>query len=330
MNPRKESSSNAPPAASTPRARLPSDLFNCYKQYKANTDRLASWLGATAHLLGYSFPHAQLSTPGVHASVNPRPSGRLKGKARKAAATGGSSNGDARQRSGLHNPLTNLINGNFSIEVGDDDDDSMTTAAAALPPTLLNTNQFVDLARFITAKVDPPVTVPSRILGWARSAIKSRRLCADWFGADQSGDSAVKRSNQSHQFFITILEQVVDILATRVARTSQQSQQAVGIAIAFNRFAALNVGDNEDADGDVDADADDDDWDTVDSLVDATVSGQPGQCTEEPKGKRQRYCAKLRDEDIELALLDHLLMLDRTRLFIRETWQNRGQDATRS
>ncbi|ORZ35745.1 hypothetical protein BCR44DRAFT_61025 [Catenaria anguillulae PL171] len=289
--------------------KLPTDLFNSYKRYKANTDRLASWLGATAHSLGYSFPGAHGRTQ--YASDPPRPankapsSGRLKGKARKSAQKQAS------------NPFDSGPSDDVMVSVPD------ATTTAPAPPTLLSTNQFIDLARFIVANDDPPITIPSRIVGWASAAIASRRICAEWFQRNQ--DANVERSNQSHQHFIVILEQVVEILAHRVGKpVKPQQQSADEIDFVTNRFSALQTDDSEQActDNDPNDDQDDNDnWDTVDMLVDQTLASVVSQPTDTSKRAHRRYRAEPSQEDVTFALVEHLFELEQVRKFIRETWQ---------
>jgi len=60
---------------------LPLALFGAYRQYKQDTDAVASWLAATARAHGY--PADLLAN---YSPPEPPKSGRLKGKARKEAA----------------------------------------------------------------------------------------------------------------------------------------------------------------------------------------------------------------------------------------------------
>jgi hypothetical protein len=63
---------------------LPSSLFSAYRQYKQDTDAVASWLAATARAHGY--PAELLTNKDTDSPPSQQPkSGRLKGKARKQA-----------------------------------------------------------------------------------------------------------------------------------------------------------------------------------------------------------------------------------------------------
>ena len=70
-------SSNSLVAFTTAMTTLPPFLFDTHKRYKEDTNRVPTWLAETAQKCGYYCLNA-----GAHES---RPSGRLKGKARKEA-----------------------------------------------------------------------------------------------------------------------------------------------------------------------------------------------------------------------------------------------------
>ncbi|RSL99617.1 hypothetical protein CEP52_009659 [Fusarium oligoseptatum] len=66
---------------------LPPQLLGTYRQYKLDTDSVASWLASTAISRGYSADLLATS----HSTPAPKTSGRLKGKARAKARSSGES-----------------------------------------------------------------------------------------------------------------------------------------------------------------------------------------------------------------------------------------------
>ncbi|KAI8716520.1 hypothetical protein NCS52_00946100 [Fusarium sp. LHS14.1] len=69
-------------------AMLPAQLSGTYRQYKQDTDSVASWLASTATARGYPVDLLAHS----HPTPAPETSGRLKGKARMKARSEGASN----------------------------------------------------------------------------------------------------------------------------------------------------------------------------------------------------------------------------------------------
>lgn len=99
---------------------LPGTLVSVYRQYKQDTDAVASWLASTAKACGY--PKDLLSPV-----TNPTPSsGRLKGKARKEAKKAG----------------------------------NVSTAQPAAAKYIVALKDFVPLAEFIARSQEPLVSVP--------------------------------------------------------------------------------------------------------------------------------------------------------------------------
>ncbi|ORZ34816.1 hypothetical protein BCR44DRAFT_47049, partial [Catenaria anguillulae PL171] len=72
----------------TAKLHLPDFLFGKHRQYKADTNRLATFLAETAHRLGYADAIGQESAIASADAAQPK-SARLKGNARKAAAAAG-------------------------------------------------------------------------------------------------------------------------------------------------------------------------------------------------------------------------------------------------
>ena len=109
-------------------ATLPDFLFDTHKRYKADTNRVAAWLVETAQKCGLTLDSQPSSS---------RPSGRLKGKARKEARVAG------------------------------------TPTATTYLRHIVTVKGFTDMAQVI-AQQKPKIPVPDSILGLLRSAISLR------------------------------------------------------------------------------------------------------------------------------------------------------------
>jgi hypothetical protein len=144
---------------------LPDFLFDTHKRYKADTNRVSQWLAETAQKCGFDL--------GPQPSTS-RLSGRLKGKARKAARL---------------NP---------------------SPATTASSPHIVTVQGFTDTAEFIVQQT-PPIRVPDTVLGLLRSAVNLRQRCSTWF-QKQSNQEDLGESTDKHSHFIGILEDVLKIL----------------------------------------------------------------------------------------------------------------------
>ena len=148
-------------------ASLPEFLFDTHKRYKADTNRVAEWLAQTAQRCGLKLETQPSAS---------RPSGRLKGKARKEAR--------------------------------------MTTNSSPTAPSLrhiITVKDFTDMAQLIVQQ-KPALRVPDTILGLLRSAINLRRRCSDWFQKKSTQKDQLRESTQKHSHFIGVLENVLQIL----------------------------------------------------------------------------------------------------------------------
>ena len=64
---------------------LPDFLFSTYKQYKTDTDKIATWLAETAKKCGYKSASNGVSGPGSDDAAQTSKQPKLKGRARKLA-----------------------------------------------------------------------------------------------------------------------------------------------------------------------------------------------------------------------------------------------------
>ncbi|ORZ39295.1 hypothetical protein BCR44DRAFT_1427613 [Catenaria anguillulae PL171] len=309
--------------------KLPPSLFECYKLYKMDSERLAAWLCETATSLGFKFSQTADRTSTTATAASNGGGGRLKGKARKAAAAGNPTE-----------PATPLTAKSALITSGREDPQVPEVVAATMPAS-----QFIPAARFIADSTKPVVSVPHRVIDWACRAIHYRRYCSDWFRSDSAQVSTPEKekSDRSHVHFISVLESVVTILAPRVGsrgRASSPSAPAApesGVELLQSRFAALAVDDHAlDEEGEAKNVGDEDDdsqaWDAVYSLVEEGLTNKQPTRTKTPTGSRVRtpsprkvYRVKHAVEDDEdeilMAYIDYLFLLSCTRKMVQDTWR---------
>ncbi|KAM6523044.1 hypothetical protein FSOLCH5_003669 [Fusarium solani] len=198
---------------------LPIQLLGIYRQYKQDTDSVASWLASTAKACGY--PADLLTTTGSKSGETQAPkSGRLKGKQRSKARGGGRAKPKpkpAEKKTAKH---------------------------------VIAIKDFLPLANFIAGRRDPAVSVPDVFSTTIDRLITLR----SGFGSKLS-DNGVQpdpKSDEKHGYFVGVLEAVREAL--RPGMTSTTATVAVDAAIdASNdasrdatkdlgsRFAALSV-----------------------------------------------------------------------------------------
>ena len=163
---------------------LPESLYGTYKQYKADTDKFVTWLVETAQLCGHRLPRSQLPS---EPELPPVKAPKLKGRARKLVR-------DAAQETAKNK--AKIGTETFIVGVGD----------------------FLPMAEAIANfKRKPPVEVPWTFVMVAKRVLLARKRCTEWF-QQQSQDRNADLRNQSHLYFINILEHVVEILTPRFAK----------------------------------------------------------------------------------------------------------------
>lgn len=151
---------------------LPPQLLGTYRQYKQDTDSVASWLASTAIARGY--PADLLATA-------PKTSGRLKGKARTKARSGGASN----------------------------------PKPANEKRHIIAIKDFVPLANFIAGRRVP---VPGVFSTTIDRLIALRSGFGDKLG--ETGAKPDPESDQKHGYFVGILEAVRKALRPRMVPTT--------------------------------------------------------------------------------------------------------------
>ncbi|KAE8354727.1 hypothetical protein BDV28DRAFT_130402 [Aspergillus coremiiformis] len=167
-------------------------LTSSYLQYKEDTNSVASWLATTAKKCGY---------PVNSSSAAGTPTGRLKGKARKAAKAQKAS----------------------------------TTPSSRQPTYTIAIKDFVNLAELIASYNNPPIRVPSSFVTILERAISTRRRHGDFLPTKDH------IAAQGHNYFIGILEHVRDTLRFRfpveMAATEDNPRQKDDV----NKFVGLEV-----------------------------------------------------------------------------------------
>ncbi|OIW25606.1 hypothetical protein CONLIGDRAFT_708227 [Coniochaeta ligniaria NRRL 30616] len=172
---------------------LPPSLTSTYRQYKHDTDVVASWLAHMGRRIGCPDELLASAPAAGPTAAKKVAGGRLKGKARKQAKAG---------------PSSSAPPGGAAPEAA--------PASAAPPPDLpkyvLAIKNFVPLAEFIgSSEIDKyKVDIPHTFVAAIERAISVRRAFASLL-QKQGIDSKLKR-DAKHSFFVGVLERVRDLL----------------------------------------------------------------------------------------------------------------------
>lgn len=156
---------------------LPDFLSGRYRQYKADTQRIATWLASTAERCGYALTGP---TPGAEMNY-----GTSLVKTRKQKKKAQARQLEQKAQQGQR----------YRIKLKD----------------------FTALANYIVGFDKPPVEVPSNLFSAFGRAIGARKRCASWFQKQAKSDDTVRESNHMHRYFIGVLEKTLVALRPRCA-----------------------------------------------------------------------------------------------------------------
>jgi hypothetical protein len=155
-------------------------VYTSYKQYKTNTDAVATWLLATAQK--YGCRDYDSSDKPLAASTAPR----LKGKARKVAREADAAAGKQSRPSAR----------TYRIEIKD----------------------FIKLAQYIAKSTKPQIKVPGSVVRDLQQAIHMRRRHQAWLvGAPTETNSTT--SDHRHTHFTQTLETVMEVFRPNMPET---------------------------------------------------------------------------------------------------------------
>jgi hypothetical protein len=183
---------------------LPPHLFSAYKQYKEDTDAVASWLATTAKRYGY--PSDLLE--GASGASQSTSTARVKGKARKAAKAAAAAATESSSKPSASSKYT------IAIKI------------------------FIPLAEFIATRT-PPVTVPTTFSSIINRVIRIRSTFDQRIS--RHGQETDRDSKQNHDYFVSILEKVREVLNARLPASVLSDTSDTQMQNATNIFAALTV-----------------------------------------------------------------------------------------
>ena len=157
---------------------LPESLFSTYKQYKVDTDKLATWLAETARKCGYSSDRLTPAEP-----QEPK-----------------------LQEGGPKNPPKDNVRADCDITQG--------PCSRNATRYVIAIRDFIPMAEHIVAFQSPSVVVPDGVVKIITRTILARRRCAAWFEQQAQGNNLLNCLT-SHSFFIEVLEKTRDTLRPR-------------------------------------------------------------------------------------------------------------------
>ncbi|RSL78304.1 hypothetical protein CEP51_008303 [Fusarium floridanum] len=186
---------------------LPPALVSVYREYKKDTNSIASWLASTAKECGYP-PDLLSNTPcpqqQQQQQQEPAKTGRLKGKARAAAK--------------------NKAKGT-------------TPEAPSVPRYIISIKDFISLAEHISASKIPALSVPEVFFNTLHRVIAVRSSFSEKLS--RHGAEPDIESDARHSYFVGILEKVGEVLKPFKPPTASSSSDAVDALT--NQFDALEV-----------------------------------------------------------------------------------------
>ncbi|KAI6779144.1 uncharacterized protein J7T54_007599 [Emericellopsis cladophorae] len=196
---------------------LPSQLLGTYRQYKRDTDSVASWLASTAKASG--FPADLLTAPGGAGGTQAPKVGRLKGKERAKARSGG--------KQGTPKP-----------------------AETKVAKHIIAIKDFLPLAQWIAGRQNPTISVPDVFSATIDRLITLR---SEFSGKlSEHGVEPDSRSDERHGYFVGVLEAVraavcpretpstATAAASAAADSANDASKVLGEDLG-GRFAGLTV-----------------------------------------------------------------------------------------
>lgn len=193
-------------------------LTSSYLEYKADTNSVAQWLASTA--IKYGYPKDLLLGTNQQQQVQ-QPSRRLKGKARKLA-----------REATAEKPQNSAAPANEQQNI---------------PRHIIAIKEFTTLAEYIAGRTNPPVRVPGTFISAIDRAISVRRSHGLEAAALQPDTPETRDSNESHGFFIGVLQRVRDVLRPRMlteqtgVQVSTEDQLTEDAQRLANKFEGLEV-----------------------------------------------------------------------------------------
>lgn len=211
---------------------LPDFLFSTYKQYKADTDKIATWLAETAKNCGYKLASADNASQGETSGQNGK-TPKLKGRARKLARDAA-----VTQKKTAPCPLDHDVREQkYTVPIKD----------------------FVPMAEQIARSDDPSLKIPAGFIKLMKRCIKTRKGTTDWF--EEKVDLKDKDNNDRHSYFADVLHKTLQTLVSRLELETldqvaemKQRPLSTGIPVGdrstalVNAFSLLQVDDTEDFD----------------------------------------------------------------------------------
>lgn len=199
---------------------LPNFLYDTYKQYKADTDKIATWLAETAKKCGWIEANAAEGASATNSSKPTKLKGRARKLAREAAAAG---------------------------KAAPSPSDVGKSGSAKAQKYVVRTKDFVPMAKFIANASDDSLRIPSGFMNLIKRCITTRTGTADWFEKNEEERNEAKGEN--HMFFVRILS---DTLSTLKSRYESQpatvprptaNDEVIATETLSNKFQDLEVED---------------------------------------------------------------------------------------
>ena len=276
---------------------LPEFLFSRYKQYKTDTEKIATWLAQAATKCGYQSRSESSSSPSAEDAAHHSKQPKLKGRARKLARDAAAAEKKA------------SAGGPNAKEKGTEQKHVVTV------------REFELMAEHIAKSEDASLKIPKGFIKLIKRCIMTRRGTSDWFDANASTEEE-DGSTDRHLHFADVLQRTLLKLAPldelllskpQGEETGNTSATADSMDIRepnnglINAFSVLQVDETED---------DDDEFEITAAIVPAT-SGGKGEVQQ-----KVRYVVEAEDDGEEWFFALHCFFFDmhELRIYLSCLW----------
>ena len=174
---------------------LPNFLYDTYKQYKADTDKIATWLAEAAMKCGWAEANTGNGASSIQSGKPPKLKGRARKLAREAAAAG----------KATPSPSKN--------------------APASVPVYKVRVKDFVPMAQMIANAGESSVRIPAVVIKVIKRCITTRTGTSDWF--EKNEDEQTEEKGRNHMFFVKVLSDTLEVLEAKYVSQSPPPQPSV-------------------------------------------------------------------------------------------------------
>lgn len=208
-------------------------LIDSYKRYKSDTTTFLAWLSDSAASCGFQYPQTPEPTSNSPAEHTYQHS--------VAPATLGERLREKNERKALKKASKKALKTEAKSESSNTNSATLVTP----PGRRATTRELLIQAKLVAD--NQKIKIPQTHIKIIKRAVAVRKLCAECF---QDIEIQEEDSNESHRYFIGVLEEIIEILTPRskdeLSKKPAPSSAQSPMAAMGSRFKPLSVDDVED------------------------------------------------------------------------------------